>query len=230
VDLNYNYHYNIRNYKEAGRKMPSCKLTPHINNEKLYKKLHIEEGTEVFNSTNEIIDEIKEFIAKNMDISAWYVEAYVNLTGFGEGTENNCVICLVSSKDDIGEFSREMMDEGNYLKGYLLYEAANHALFEASDNFSRLVKQEEIKKGRKLGMRHFAGDGIMDLNMQREILDALKKQEDVDVFINEKNVLFPERSLLYLFVAGEYESDVCHEDENECFRCKNNNCQYRDVK
>lgn len=210
--------------------MPSYKLKPHINNEKLYKKLHIEEGTEVFNSANEIIDEIKEIIENNMDISAWYVEAEVNFAGVSEIKDNNCVICLVSSKDDIGEFSRQMMDEGNYLKGYLLYEAANHGLFEASDNFSRLVKREEIKKGRKLGRRNFAGDGIIDLNKQQEILDALKKQEDVHVLINEKNVLFPERSLLYLFITGEYGSDVCSEDENECLRCKNNNCQYRDVK
>jgi hypothetical protein len=212
--------------------MPSYKFKPHINNEKLLKKLHIEEGTEVFNSANNIIDEVKEFISNNMCISACLAKADINLIGLNEGTDKMCIICLVSSRDDIGDFSREMMDDGNYLKGYLLYEAANHALFEASENFSKMVRQEELKNGYKLGRRRFAGDGTIDLDMQREILEILKKQECIDVYINERDVLFPERSLLYVFAAEEAENGCCieHEEENECVRCKNNNCQYRDEK
>lgn len=212
--------------------MPSYKFKAYVNNEKLFKKLHIEDGMEVFNSANKVIGEVKEFISKNMCISAWYAKAHINFMGFNEGTDKDCIICLVSSRDDIGDFSREMMDGGNYLKGYLLYEAANHALFEASENFSRFVRQEELKNGRKLGRRYFAGDGIIDLDIQREVLEILKKQEDVDVYINERDVLFPERSLLYVFAAEEAEDGCCieHDEENECVRCKNNNCQYRDEK
>jgi hypothetical protein len=212
--------------------MPSYKFKPHVNNEKLFKKLHIEEGTEVFNSANKVIDEVKEFISKNMCITACFAKADINLIGLNEGTDKTCIICIVSSRDDIGDFSRELMDGGNYLKGYLLYEAANHALFEASENFSRFVRQEELKRGHKLGRRHFAGDGTIDLNMQQEILEILKNQEDVDVFINERDVLFPERSLLYVFAVEEEENGCWfeHYEENECMRCKNNNCQYRDEK
>lgn len=210
--------------------MPSYKLKPHINNEKLFKKLHIEEGTEVFNSAIKIIDEIKEFIVKNMSIQACFAKAHINLIGLNKETDEMCVICLVSSKDEIGDFSREMMDGGNYLKGYLLYEAANHALFEASENFSRFVRQEELKNGNKLGRRYFAGDGTIDLSMQQKILKILKEQEDVDVYINERDVLVPERSLLYIFVRDDSASDERIEYENECVRCKNNNCQYRDEK
>ncbi len=210
--------------------MPSYKFKPHIINENFFKKLHIKEGTEVFNSASKIIDEIKEFIEKNMGISAWYAKADINLIGLNEGTDKMCIICLISSKDDIGDFSREIMDGGNYLKGYLLYEAANHALFEASDRFSKIVRQEELKNGRKLGRRHFAGDGTIDLDMQREILGILKKQEDVDAYINERDVLVPEKSLLYLFVLDDSLSDECIVYENECERCKNKDCQYRDEK
>nr|WP_300095871.1 hypothetical protein [Sedimentibacter sp.] len=208
--------------------MPSVILSPEINEEKLFKKLHIEKGTEVFNSAYKIIDEIKEFITKNMNISAWYTETRISVMG-NDGEDNKmCIICLVSSKDETGIFSREMMNEGNYLKGYLLYEAANHALFEASDRFSRFIREEMLKNGRKLGRRHFAGDGIIDLNMQVEILSILKKEEDVYVYINERNVLFPERLLLYLFAESDWGS-CCNEDEetNECMKCKNKKCQYR---
>ncbi|MEL7607412.1 hypothetical protein [Sedimentibacter saalensis] len=210
--------------------MPSYKLMPHINNESLFKKLHIKEGTEVFDSANKIIDEIKEFIIKNMSISAYFAKAHINLIGLYEGADKDCIICLVSSKDDIGDFSREMINSGNYLKGYLLYEAANHALFEASDRFSKFVRQEELKNGRKLSRRYFAGDGDIDLNMQKEIMGMLKEKEDVEAYINERNVLFPERSLLYVFVAEEAEDGCCinQDEENECERCKNYNCRYRD--
>lgn len=211
--------------------MPSLILSPEINEEKLFKKLHIEKGTEVFNSADKIIDEIKEFITKNMSILAWYTEAHISVMGLNDENNKMCIICLVSSNDDIGKFSREMMDEGNYLKGYLLYEAANHALFEASDRFSRFVREEAHKNCRKLGRRHFTGDETIDLNMQREILSVLKKEEDVHVFINERNVLVPERSLLYLF-AESGSGSCCNEDEeaNECMQCKNKECQYRDEK
>jgi hypothetical protein len=212
--------------------MPSYKFKPHINNEKLFKKLHIEEGTEVFNSANKIIDEVNEFISKNMCISAWFVESNINLIGLNEETDKTCIICLVSSRDEIGDFSREMMDGGSYLKGYLLYEAANYALFEASEAFSQFVRQEELKNGYKLGRRHFAGGRTIDLDIQREILEILKKQEDIDVYINERDVLFPGKSLLYVFAAEEEENGCCieYDEENECVRCKNNNCQYRDEK
>lgn len=210
--------------------MPSYKFKPHINNEKLFKKLHIEEGTEVFKSANNIIDEIKKFIDVNMNISACFAEADINVVGLNEGSDKMCIICLVSSKDYINDFSREMMDNGNYLKGYLLYEAANHALFEASDKFSQFVREEACKNGRKLGRRHFAGDGIIDLNMQHEMLSILKKREEVDVFINERNVLVPERSLLYVFVNEDDGSEYSEHNENICVRCKNKDCQYRDEK
>lgn len=210
--------------------MPSYEFKPHVNYEKLFKKLHIEQGAEVFNSANKIIDEVNEFISKNMIITACFAKAHINLIGLNEGSDKMCIICLVSSKDDINDFSREMMDNGNYLEGYLLYEAANHALFEASDKFSQFVREEACKNGCKLGRRHFAGDGIIDLSMQHEMLSILKKREEVDVFINERDVLVPERSLLYVFANEDDGSEYSEHNENICVRCKNKDCQYRDEK
>lgn len=206
---------------------------PNINKERILKKLHIFEGTQVHNNACSIFEEVLQIIKENIKLTAVYAETDVINLGVTE--LDNCkkhVICFISSNDNISKISNDMMSYGMYLKGYLIHEIAEYSIFNASNELNKIVKINEEKSGYNITRRYAAGDGTISLDKQQIILDALKKEEDVDVYLNESNVLIPEMSLLYLF--GLYKENVCEfsmmdEECSECSQCDNLKCIYRDV-
>ena len=212
--------------------MTVLNLKPTINKQRIFKKLHIEEGTEAFKSADMYFDEIAKIIMNNMVITATYAETdfFLNVNSKFEGLKKY-VVCLVTSNDSIVQLSRDIMDKGDYLKGYLLFETASDVFFEASNKLNKVVRNYAENKGFKLTGRLAAGDGKLNLSMQHEILGMLKKEEAVNVTVNEMNVLVPERSMLYLFglILKDKDSESCNE-ENECSLCENKDCKYRDEK
>ena len=228
MDLNILIYYN--RIKRVGLKMTVLNLKPTINKQRILKKLHIEEGTEAFKSAEMYFGEITKIIMDNMAITATYAETdfFSNVSSELEGL-NRCVVCLVTSDDSIAKLSRDIMDKGDYMKGYLLFETASDVFFEASNKLNRIVGNYAENNSFKLTGRLAAGDGKLNLSMQHEILEMIKKEEAVDVTVNEMNVLVPERSLLYLFGLKLKDKDSDNE-ENECSLCENKDCKYRDEK
>lgn len=201
---------------------------PTINKERIFKKLHIVEGTEIHKNASSIFDDLCQIIKENMKLTAVYVETDVINLGVAE--LDNCkkhVICFISSNDNISKISNDLMSRGMYLKGYLMHEIAEYVVFNASNELNKIVKINEEKSGYNLTRRYAAGDGTISLDKQQIILDVLKKEADVDAYLNESNVLIPEMSLLYLF--GLFKGNVSEKSESNCSQCDNLNCFYRDV-
>jgi len=209
-------------------------LVPKINKQRIFKKLHIAEGTETYKNASSFFDEICKIIAEKMKITAAFAETDVLNLGVSE--LDNCkkhVICFVSSNYNISETSNNMMSSGMYMKGYLLHEIAEDALFCASNEMNKIIRSNEGTSGYKLTRRYAAGDGIIDFNKQQEILDALKKEVAVDACLNESQALIPEMSILYLFglIKKNMSGSISgNEDEkcSECSLCQNINCSYRE--
>lgn len=198
-----------------------------INKEKTFRRLHIEENSETHKNADSNFDELCSIIQDNMKLTVVYKVAEGLI--FDEASDyESSVICFVSSEDDISEISGRMMSEGNYLNGYLLYEFAMDAIFNASNELNNIIKQEAAKKGFKLSKRFTPGDGMLSLNKQKVLLDVLKKEVKVNADLNEANIMIPENTLLYVFGLkkdfddGDYFSN--------CSLCESINCQYRDMK
>jgi len=209
-------------------------LKPSINKQRIFKKLHIVEETEAYKSAISIFDEVCEIIKENMNLTVIYAET--ECLNLGVNELDNCkkhVICFISSKNDISEISRRMMNSGKYMKGYLIHEIAEDVIFCASNHMNKIIRSEAEISGYKLTRRYAAGDGTINLNKQRNILDALKKEVDVDVYLNECDVLIPEMSLLYVFGLYKNDNTKClitskNEECSECSLCENLNCLYKE--
>lgn len=197
-----------------------------INKEKTFNRLHIEENTETYKNADNSYDELCHIIKNNIKVTAVYkvTESLI----FDEACDyESFAICLVSSDDDISEISNRMMSEGNYLNGYLLYELAMDAIFNASNELNNIVKQEAAKKGLKLSKRYAPGDGTLSFNNQKVLLDVLKKEVIISACLNEANVMVPENTLLYVYgLKKDFDDENCF---SSCNLCESKNCQYREV-
>lgn len=203
-------------------------LKPIINKERLFRKLHIAEGSETFRNADGVFSDLIRIIMGSMDLTAVYkVTDSLNLN-FEEPDEyEKYIICFVSSDDDISRMSHEMMSAGDYMKGYLLYETATDAVFGASCELNEIVREEAAKNGYKLSKRYAPGDAAIDLGLQKTLLDMLKKETEINAYLNEAQVLIPERSLLYVF--GLKKGSPGGEGRGNCGCCENLNCQYREI-
>jgi len=89
------------------------------------------------------------------------------------------------------------------------------------------IREKAAKYGYKLSGRYAPGDGTIDLNVQQTLLNILKDETQINVYLNEAQILIPERSLLYMFGLKQGIDDFkCY---NSCGDCANINCQYRVV-
>ncbi len=201
------------------------KLKTIINEERIYKRLHITEGTEAFKNADSAFDELSRIIAENMKLTAIYLTTYSLDISFEKHEKyEKYIICFVSSDDDISEISNEMISSGNYMRGYLLHEIALDVIFNTSNEMDKTIREEAAKNRHKLSRRYAPGDGAINLDLQKKLLDILKKEADIKAYLNEAQVLIPEKSLLYMFGLTRASGA---EEFNECSLCENIDCLYR---
>ncbi|HAE62702.1 MAG TPA: hypothetical protein DCG38_10295 [Eubacteriaceae bacterium] len=202
------------------------KLRTIINKDRTLKRLHIKEATEVFKSADSIFEEVSRIIRNSLQWTAVY-KVVDSLDIKGVKKHEKYVVCFVSAKGAVAEMSHNLMSSGQYMKGFLLHEVALDAMFAASNEMNKIIKSEASKLGLELSKRYAPGDGEVYLDSQRPLLDMLKMETEICARLNEKNIITPESSLLY--ILGMEKSTECKKDVEECAYCSNDNCQYRRV-
>ncbi|NLJ59062.1 MAG: hypothetical protein GX339_09490 [Tissierellia bacterium] len=195
------------------------KINLKVNKEVLYKNLHIYEGSNIYYTFEELYDELKVLVS-TMEVKAAYIITASFPLEIGEEVEKY-VVCFLSTHCNL---PKKLMDEGEYLKGYLLNEMIIHGIFNISDEMDNQIRQEVNQCGYKLSKRYAAGDGI-DLKNQGKFLEELKKYISTDAIVNEQNVMEPAHSLLYIYTVKK----GVNEEINPCLNCKNRNCPYKKV-
>ncbi len=208
--------------------MSILKVKPIVSRERIFRKLHIAEGTEAFKNAYRVFDELSQTILNVMNLTAvCNVVDSAKLSFNVPCNFEKYVICFISSDDHISEMSNEMMAAGDYMKGYLLHEIAADVIFATSSEMNGAIREEAAKSGYKLSKRYAPGDGIIDLSVQNILLDILKREAEIKAYLNEEQVLFPEKSLLYMFglIRGFMDGE---EDPGSCGACENLSCRYRE--
>lgn len=203
-----------------------------VNKIKIFKRLHIEENTEVYKNADCDFVELYNIIRENIMLTVLYsiVDSfdleYKELDRF-----EKYVLCFISAKDDLNNIVNNMMSSGEYLKGYLLNEMATDVIFNVSNKMNSIIRERTKKLGYKLSKRFTPGDGDLPLERQGTILDFLKKEVDIKVHITENHMIVPEKSLLYLYGLDKYTCNVCDSlPDDSCISCSNLNCEYREEK
>ncbi|MDD4779631.1 MAG: hypothetical protein PHT02_03335 [Tissierellia bacterium] len=210
-----------------------------INKEILFEKLKFIKNTESYKNADEIFGELSQIIIDNMKLTCLYsvVDDINDLPLFKiiDCKINKIVICFLSSNDIISHIINDFINEGSYLKGYLLNEIATYVIFNTSNEMNKEIKRKLLALGYALTKRYAPGDGGVELKYQQVILDTLKKDVNIDVHLTENYMIVPEKSMTYFFGALKIK-DNCDNYLNEnnynnksCRDCTKLNCQYRNI-
>lgn len=134
----------------------------------------------------------------------------------------HCAITIGNDNiDDINAF----MAEGAYLEAIILDAMSTSLLFNLSSQLFAKVNQEARSMGMGMSCRIAPGDGLLEMEYQKHILNKLKDENQCGITINQDMALFPLKSMCYLYGASK-SVEFNHKD-HDCSKCNNVDCNMR---
>lgn len=197
--------------------------------ERIFQRLKIlPENENVYEYANEIFPRLEEIARAEVELLCGYT-VIPNTLELDSPEMDSCdllAVCLAGCTDRIVNKVSAMMDEGEYLEGYILNDLANEILFNASDDMNCQLYEELRRQGYRLTSRFTPGENHLALEHQRTFLNILKeKKPDLPLTLTEHYMLQPEKGMLYAYGGGKHlpERSITH----DCANCSNVNCFYR---
>ena len=200
--------------------------------ERIFRRLKIlPENENVYEYANEVFPRLEEIARAEVELLCGYT-VIPNTLELDSPEMDSCdllAVCLAGCTDRIVNKVSAMMDEGEYLEGYILNDLANEILFNASDDMNCQLYEELRQQGYRLTSRFTPGENHLALEHQCTFLAILKeKKPDLPVTLTEHYMLQPEKAMLYAYGGGKHlpERSITH----DCANCSNINCFYRSKK
>ena len=140
---------------------------------------------------------------------------------------NNIVYCLVTIGDESCKKVESLFEEGKFFEAILLDTMASSYLFHvSSDLFNEIcADSHELELG--LTCKIAPGDGEIDLEYQKEIVDMFKNDDIHSIRVVNDCMLYPAKSMSYIYGA---DSQIAYnEKDHSCEHCHNVFCKMRNV-
>ena len=136
------------------------------------------------------------------------------------------ITCLSTCSEAITKAIAKLLEQGDFLEGYILNDLANEMLFNASNQMNRQISAAMEEKGCHLTRRFSPGEQELGLEYQSVLLSAFHDVPAVShVHLTESYMLYPEKSMLYLFGADHSNPEISV--EHDCGKCPNTSCFFR---
>ena len=196
--------------------------------ERVFRRLHIEPGTEVYAYSASVFPRLEELLAQKLHMYNCYQisqgQIRVDLPEV-DGCAYQ-VACLSTCTREIADTIDGLLEQGEFLEGYVLNDLVNDVIFNASDQMNRQIDVRVRSMGCHLTRRWSPGEGELDLRYQEVLLARFREAADLGhITLNESYMLKPERSMLYLYGADPKLPWI--PVEHDCRQCPNLNCQFR---
>jgi len=200
--------------------------------DRIFKRLKIlPENENVYEYANGVFPQLETIARTEMELLCGYT-VIPNTLELDSPEMDSCdllAVCLASCTDRIVNKIARMMEEGDFLEGYILNDLANDILFSASDDMNCQLYEEMKAMGYHLTSRFTPGENHLALEHQRTFLNVLKKRcPELPIQLTESYMLHPEKAMLYAYGGGKHLPDrsITH----DCANCSNTNCFYRSKK
>ncbi len=197
--------------------------------ERIFRRLHIAPGTSVCEYAAEAFPALEDLVRRHLEMVHCYtVLEHRDRTGISEVDRGKyVVVCLSSCAQGIVEEITQLLDRGDYLEGYILNDMVNEIFFNASDQMNRVIAAHLRGIGCNLTRRFSPGEGEFALEYQTDLLECFRGESALrDIHLTESYMLYPEKSMLYLFGADP--GNPALSVEHDCRICPNLTCFFRE--
>ncbi len=201
-----------------------------INKDELFQRLKIKESSSIFKTAEKSFEKLMKIITENMKLTNIYMLKEKTFE-FNFDELDNCkehVYCFSSGGHEIVRIIGELIDKNEYLDAYMLNDMVNDIVFSASTFMNKKIKNDLSCKGLNLGKKFYPGEHGLDMRHQKNILDLLKENIDIDAELTDSYMIKPEKSMLYVFSVG-VGIESCSV-EHDCDLCELKECMYKKTK
>lgn len=140
---------------------------------------------------------------------------------------NNIVYCLVTIGDESCKKVESLFAEGKFFEAILLDTMASSYLFHVSSNLFNKICLDSHELGLGLTCKIAPGDGEIDLEYQKEIVDMFKNDDIHNIRVVNDCMLYPAKSMSYIYGA---DSQLAFNDkDHSCENCHNVFCKMRNI-
>ena len=195
---------------------------------RIFRRLRIEPDTYVYEYSNEHFPELVEQVKDNLHMLHCFCILDTPLK-LGIPDVDDCekqVVCLSSCGPEILQAAENLIEQGDFLEGYVLNDLANEILFNGSDQMNRIAESRVEAMGCHLTRRYSPGEGSIPLELQKDLLSCFRNEPALQhVHLTESFMLAPEKSMLYVFGADPKKPK--RSVEHDCSQCPNVDCFFR---
>ena len=129
---------------------------------------------------------------------------------------------VCTAGEEISHYTRQLMDEGDLIKGYVVDVLANVVVEAAMDRIQSNLKTEIEKSGLKITNRYSPGYCDWDIAEQKKLF-TIFPENYLDIALSESCLMIPVKSVSGVIGIGKevkFNNYTCH-------LCSDKNCLYR---
>ncbi len=203
-------------------------VTVQYHRDRIFRRLKIEPGSSVYNYAAAAFPALEQIVSDKLRMVHCYcIIDHTAPIGVPEvDTCSQLVICLSSCSEEIMSAIGDLLDRGDFLEGYILNDLVNEILFNASDQMNRQISAQLRTTDCGLTRRFSPGEEELSLEFQTRLLEPFRQEPSLDyIQLTESYMLYPEKSMLYLFGADSKNPEISV--EHDCSICPNKTCFFR---
>ena len=197
----------------------------------VFKRMNIYETQPNYNEFLAAYNELAEEIPKLVDARGIYVlkkaDGRVPMHK-GLCEVSHFVYVMVTLGAGISDRCTAYFAEKNYLKGLMIDSIADQLLFNLSDDFYPVIREDVFEKqGYALTVRYQPDDYIIPIQNQKVILEEADGSDLLNVSVTEGVMYNPLKTMGYVYGADK--NMQIAEKDHDCGLCSNYGCEFRSV-
>lgn len=195
--------------------------------ERIFTRLKLRADPNTNEYAENVFPQLVELLHGNMELVLAYNITDNDLT-IASPELSSCdllAVCYTGATQKIVDCVDRLMDNSDFLEGYILNDLANEVLFNASNAMNRQLYTELKAQGYHLSTRLTPGENHLSMEYQTQFLALLTQGEPFPAALTEHYMLQPEKAMLYAYGAGTGIPD--RSIDHDCSKCPNISCYMR---
>ncbi len=202
-----------------------------IEKDIVFKRMHIEESMPNYPEFLKAYEELEVEIPKLVTPKGIYVmKSSEGRHPMHKGLceVSHFVYVMVTLGPGISERCTAYFRDKDYLKGLMIDSLADQILFNLSDDFYKVIREDIYEKqGYALTVRYEPDDNIIPIENQKVILDEVDGRSLLNLDITEGFMYNPIKTMGYVYGADK--NIAIAEKDHDCSLCSNVDCEFRQV-